>query len=83
MKPTLLNNSEVIDMILQDIKTQISKLPTHEKWQLVQSLLDDLKQSTYKIENVSRSTYPLRDLPIVISDDFDEPMPELWETLAE
>jgi prevent-host-death family protein len=25
--------------------------------------------------------YPLRGIPIRIADDFDEPMPELWETL--
>jgi antitoxin (DNA-binding transcriptional repressor) of toxin-antitoxin stability system len=27
--------------------------------------------------------YPLRGMPIMISKDFDEPMPELWEALGE
>ncbi|MCU0536939.1 MAG: hypothetical protein MUD14_23880 [Hydrococcus sp. Prado102] len=27
--------------------------------------------------------YPLRGMPIKIADDFDEPMPELWEALGE
>jgi antitoxin (DNA-binding transcriptional repressor) of toxin-antitoxin stability system len=27
--------------------------------------------------------YPLRGQPITIASDFDEPMPELWEALAE
>ena len=27
--------------------------------------------------------YPLRGLPIVIAEDFDEPMPELWESLSQ
>lgn len=31
----------------------------------------------------SERHYPLRGMPIVISDDFDEPMPELWEALEE
>jgi len=35
-------------------------------------------------ENISRieKNYPLRGKPIIASD-FDEPMPELWEALAE
>ena len=28
-------------------------------------------------------SHPLRGQPIWIADDFDEPMPELWEALAE
>jgi antitoxin (DNA-binding transcriptional repressor) of toxin-antitoxin stability system len=27
--------------------------------------------------------YPLRGMPITIAEDFDEPMPELWEALGE
>lgn len=36
-------------------------------------------------ENISRieKNYPLRGKPIIIASDFDEPMPELWEALAE
>ncbi|KYC39287.1 prevent-host-death family protein [Scytonema hofmannii PCC 7110] len=27
--------------------------------------------------------YPLRGMPITISEDFDEAMPELWDTLSQ
>lgn len=29
----------------------------------------------------AKNTYPLRGLPIRIADDFDEPLPGLWEAL--
>lgn len=29
------------------------------------------------------SKYPLRGLPIQIAEDFDEPLPELWEAIDE
>lgn len=29
------------------------------------------------------SKYPLRGIPIHIADDFDEPLPELWEAMNE
>ncbi len=31
----------------------------------------------------SSSDYPLRGLPLVIADDFDQPMPELWEAMSQ
>lgn len=31
----------------------------------------------------SKGNYPLRGMPISISEDFDEPMPELWSALGE
>lgn len=31
----------------------------------------------------STPNYPLRGMPIIISEDFDEPMPELWSALGE
>ncbi|MBJ7898401.1 MAG: hypothetical protein GC158_00450 [Cyanobacteria bacterium RI_101] len=27
-------------------------------------------------------TYPLRGLPVMISEDFDDPMPDLWDALS-
>jgi hypothetical protein len=33
--------------------------------------------------NNPRENLPLRGLPITISEDFDDPMPELWEALTE
>jgi hypothetical protein len=31
----------------------------------------------------SSKTYPLRGLPITLSEDFDEPMPDLWDALVQ
>ena len=60
-------------MTLQDLQNQALKLPTNEKWQLVQTLLNAIQKDT----TTSEKTYPLRGLPITISDDFDESMSEL------
>ena len=70
-------------MTFQDLQTQALKLPTNEKWQLVQTLLSAIQEETKTPKTSPEKTYPLRGLPITISDDFDEPMPELWEALAE
>ncbi|BAW97886.1 hypothetical protein NIES970_28490 (plasmid) [[Synechococcus] sp. NIES-970] len=69
-------------MTLQDIQSQILKLPTQDKWQLVQTLLNAIQQDT-TASITAPKTYPLRGLPITISENFDDPMPELWEALAE
>jgi hypothetical protein len=70
-------------MTLQDIQSQILKLPTQDKWQLVQIILNAIQKDTADPEITLEKTYPLRDLPITISEDFDDPMPELWEALTE
>lgn len=33
-----------------------------------------------KNKSMTEKNYPLRGKPITIASDFDEPMPELWET---
>ncbi|WP_228016642.1 hypothetical protein [Synechocystis sp. LEGE 06083] len=70
-------------MNLQEIQSQILKLPTQDKWELVQTLLNAIKKDTTDLKKNSKKTYPLRGLPITISEDFDDPMPELWEVLTE
>ncbi|MGG6270031.1 hypothetical protein ACQ4M3_32070 [Leptolyngbya sp. AN03gr2] len=55
---------------------------------VVQALLELLKvlqsQNSPKAIHSSESvSYPLRGLPIVVAEDFDEPMPELWESLSQ
>ena len=70
-------------MTLQELQNQVLKLPTNDKWQLVQTLLSAIQQDTISSKSRSTKTYPLRGLPITISDDFNELMSELWETLAE
>ena len=58
-------------MTLQDIQNQVLKLPTKEKWQLVQTLLNAIQKDTIFPKTTPEKTYPLRGLPITISDDFD------------
>jgi len=36
----------------------------------------------FKPESLKKNLYPLRNSEIVISEDFDNPMPELWSELA-
>jgi hypothetical protein len=74
---------EAITMTLQELQNQALNLPTNEKWQLLQTLLSAIQKDTMLPKTTPEKTYPLRGLPITISDDFDEPMPELWEALAE
>jgi hypothetical protein len=74
---------EAITMTLQELQNQALNLPTNEKWQLLQTLLSAIQKDTMPPQTTPEKTYPLRGLPITISDDFDEPMPELWEALAE
>ena len=73
-------------MTLQELEAQLIKLPVSEKWKLVNTLLSSIKEDTASNTEETKETekvYPLRGLPITISDDFDEPMSELWEALAE
>ncbi|MCC5622328.1 type II toxin-antitoxin system Phd/YefM family antitoxin [Nostoc sp. CHAB 5715] len=37
----------------------------------------------WQAKRTSTDRHPLRGMPIVIAEDFDESMPELWETLGE
>ena len=36
----------------------------------------------FKAESTNKDRYPLRGTQISISDDFDDPQPELWKELA-
>lgn len=36
-----------------------------------------------QVTSSSSAAYPLRRLPLEIAEDFDEPMPELWEALSQ
>jgi len=69
-------------MTLNELQNQVLKLPTNEKWQLVQTLLNAIQEDTIEETNISENKYPLRGLSIKVSDDFDEPMSELWEALG-
>ena len=59
-------------MTRQDIQSQVLQLPTQDKWQLVQTLLDAIQKDTTAPQATPEKTYPLRGLPITISEDFDD-----------
>ncbi|NJM98360.1 MAG: hypothetical protein HC800_15440 [Phormidesmis sp. RL_2_1] len=48
---------------------------------LLKQLLDEEVSTSQATIHAIHPNYPLRGLPLVIADDFDEPMPELWEAL--
>lgn len=68
-------------MNLQDLQSQILQLPTQDKLQLVQILLNAIQKDTSP-QPPAEKIYPLRGLPITISEDFDDPLPELWEAMT-
>lgn len=45
--------------------------------------LSDRQLFPYTTSDTSDKNYPLRGMPITISDTFDEPMSELWDALGE
>ena len=73
--------------------------PKEELIQVIERSPDNLIQAMLKLLKVmqplpqaaaqqrnkqaSNSAYPLRGLPLVMTEDFDEPMSELWEALSE
>jgi hypothetical protein len=66
---------------------KIKQLPLEQRNEVIKFIeflefkagnVDIILQKTTTTKN-----YPLREKPIIIASDFDEPMPELWEALAE
>jgi len=45
--------------------------------------LEAIAPLSHQIPASTESRYPLRGLPLQMSEDFDAPMPELWESLGE
>jgi hypothetical protein len=48
---------------------------------LLKQLLDEEVAVLEQMNSTASSNYPLRGLPLIIAEDFDEPVPELWEAL--
>ncbi|TAF04213.1 MAG: DUF2281 domain-containing protein [Nostocales cyanobacterium] len=66
---------------------KIQKLPLEQRNELIK-FIEFLEFKAGNSEPTSQQisttkNYPLRGKPITIASDFDEPMPELWEALAE
>jgi hypothetical protein len=74
-------------MIMQELQQQVLRLSPSDRWQLVQWILSLLKRDNLTQAVMSQSSeqkqYPLRGLPLTIGEDFDEPMPELWDALGQ
>ncbi|MEB3885216.1 hypothetical protein [Lyngbya sp. CCY1209] len=73
---------------METIKTKISVgSDRHLSLQLPQDLppgdYEVLVVLSPKTTQKPEKKYPLLGLPIALDDDFDEPMPELWEALEE
>ena len=47
-----------------------------------QSAPSVVKHSLQASDAASQKHYPLRDLPLVIAEDFDAPMTDLWDALG-
>lgn len=77
----------MVSMSLQTLQTQVRQLSVGDRLTLMnfilQSLTHDLNVQADLSEKPSENLYPLRGLPIQIADDFDAPLPELWEALGE
>jgi hypothetical protein len=66
---------------------KIKKLPLEQRNEVIK-FIEFLEFKSGNIDLISQQTkttknYPLRGKPITIASDFDEPMPELWEALAD
>lgn len=71
-------------MTLQELQQQVLGLSISDRWQLVQWLLSLLKrESLPQAQTTKENHYPLRGLPLKMSEDFDDPMPELWDALGQ
>jgi hypothetical protein len=60
-------------MTLQELQKQVLQLPTHDRWQLVQALLESLKQETEpKRGNLSRLKGIAKTLEAGVDAQLDE-----------
>lgn len=74
-------------MSLHTLQEQVRQLSVGDRLNLMnfilQSLTQDLTAPTHANAQPPENHYPLRGLPIEIAEDFDAPLPELWEALDE
>ncbi|MBE9193208.1 hypothetical protein IQ230_23255 [Gloeocapsopsis crepidinum LEGE 06123] len=74
-------------MAITELLTTLRQLPRTEKLKVMQFLLAELvkEEKITVLQQTAPSLnpdYPLRGLPLVVAEDFDQPMPELWEALS-
>jgi hypothetical protein len=76
-------------MSIQELEKQLLSLDPHERRRLSQLLnlsLDPpmvVELETFNRTDDRTPQHPLRNLPIDIPADFDEPMTDLWDALAQ
>ena len=63
--------------ILEEVTATQREIVITQKGLPIARIVPCVKQSSVK------QNYPLRGMPVIISEDFDEPMPELWDALSE
>ncbi|OKH33492.1 prevent-host-death family protein [[Phormidium ambiguum] IAM M-71] len=74
-------NIEEVDISLTAIVDEIAS--TQSEIVLTRDGLPIARVVPCQNSSPSKGNYPLRGMPIAIAADFDEPMPELWEAMAE
>jgi hypothetical protein len=76
-------------MSIQELEKQLLSLDAHERRRLSQLLSLSLdapvmgEPATFNRTADRTPQHPLRSLPIDIPADFDEPMTDLWDALAQ
>lgn len=75
-------------LTISDLRGQLPKLveevaATHEGVIITRRGKPRACLMPYECQPQGESRYPLRGLPITVSDDFDEPLPEMWEALSQ
>lgn len=78
-------------MPLEELEKQLLSLSPVDRLRIIQSVIQSLipnvtNESSQDTENLNRDrspNHPLRNLPLTIPPDFDEPMIKLWNVLEQ
>ncbi|MEL7511501.1 MAG: hypothetical protein AAGM27_05030 [Cyanobacteria bacterium J06554_3] len=69
----------------ESVRAILALVRAWQRQPVSKNVLSDLheadEQKTVLARMGGESAYPLRGLPVVISEDFDDPMPEMWDAL--
>jgi antitoxin (DNA-binding transcriptional repressor) of toxin-antitoxin stability system len=69
------------DSILTEILDELAE--THAEVVITREGTPVARIVPWQAKSNLANNYPLRGMPITIAEDFDKPMPELWEALGE
>ncbi|WP_207714061.1 hypothetical protein [Scytonema sp. UIC 10036] len=84
MPVSLVNTSILVDFN-ENLARYVRKNPTHNEILITRNGMPIARIVSLTINSDSDvpHNYPLRGMPITISEDFDEAMPELWDALSQ